>query len=87
MTEGEGALTVIEDGEPKTIVLKTGEGIVLEPGVVHCVSAAKGNYKQLVCQVPAINHYSNPIKIEYDFPEGYDADTTSQMAVRELESI
>jgi len=87
VTEGAGALTVIEDGIPKTVVLKQGEGLILQPGVKHCVSAFKGKYEHLVCQIPSGFHYGPVFKTDHDFPEGYSEQQSIRAAIEKLEKI
>ncbi len=87
VTEGAGALTVIEDGVPKTVILKQGEGLILQPGVKHCVSAFKGKYEHLVCQIPSGFHYGPVFKIDHDFPEGYSEQKSIQAAIEKLEKV
>ena len=45
VTEGAGALTIIKDGVPKTVAIRQGEALVLQPGVKHCMSAFKGKIR------------------------------------------
>lgn len=87
ITEGMAALTVIENNRPKIIVLKEGEGIVIQPGVKHCISAAKGKYEHLACQIPSAFQYGFGLKISQRYPEGYSEKDVTKMAVKKLDSI
>ncbi len=87
VTEGAGALTIIEDSKPKTIVLKQGEGIILNPGVIHSTNAIRGKYEHLVCQIPSISHYTLPFKVNYDYPEDYPENKAVEDAVYALNKI
>lgn len=87
ITEGAGAITVIEGDKPKPIILKEGEGIVIQPGVKHCMSAAKGKYEHLCCQIPSTFQYGFDFKIPQSFPDGYSEQKASEDAVEKLEKV
>lgn len=54
---GRAALVTVTDRGPEVHVLEAGDLAVVEPDVVHCVSAFQGPYEHLCAQVPSAFQY------------------------------
>lgn len=92
ITEGKGALRVINDEEEAKkelrgeinenkkgiMILKPGDLIVLEPGVHHCVHSLMGNYEHVCTQVPSVFHYGEQFKIIV--PDNYEPKAVTEAA-------
>ncbi len=83
VTSGCAALNILKDGKPTVKLIKQGEVVVINPGVVHCVNSVIGEYEQLVSQIPSAFQYGFGFKEEVD-ENGYDMNALTQEATSEL---
>lgn len=64
---GRAALVTVTDRGPEVHVLEAGDMAIVEPDVVHCVSAFEGPYEHLCAQVPSAFQYGFMFKDTQDF--------------------
>lgn len=83
VTSGCAALNILKDGKPTVKLIKQGEVVVINPGVVHCVNSVIGEYEQLVSQIPSAFQYGFGFKEEVD-ENGYDMNALTKEASSEL---
>lgn len=86
VTSGCAALNILKDGKPTVKLVKQGEVVVINPGVVHCVNSVIGEYEQLVSQIPSAFQYGFGFKEDVD-ENGYDMDALTREATTELTEV
>lgn len=84
ITSGTAIMNIVKDGKTQLLKLKQGDLAVIQPGVQHCVNSVKGEYEQIVVQIPSAFQYGFGFKQNAKLPEDYNIDELKNKAKKEL---
>lgn len=85
ITSGTAIMNIVKDGKTELLKLKEGDLAVIQPGVQHCINSVKGEYEQIVVQIPSAFQYGFGFKQKVNPPEDYKKEELLLKAKNELE--
>ncbi len=84
ITSGAAVMNIVKDGKTQLLKLKQGDLAVIQPGVQHCINSVKGEYEQIVVQIPSAFQYGFGFKQNAKPPKDYNIEELKAKAKEEL---